>query len=73
MQQLDELENLLDSKVASSFAVSSRNYADYIREFGVKFLVYSKNRFDSKLLNCDLLQLVYSNDGYVICKVKSNP
>ena len=73
MQQLDELENMFDSKVTSGFVVSSRSYADYIREFGVKFLVYSKSRFDSKLLNCDLLQLVYSNDGYVICRVKSNP
>jgi hypothetical protein len=73
MQQLDELGNLFGSKVASSFAVSSRDYADYIREFGVKFLVYSKSRFDSKLLHCNLLQLVYSNDGYVICRVKSNP
>jgi hypothetical protein len=73
MQQLSELENLLDSKAASSFVVSSRSYADYIRELGIKFLVYDKNRFDSKLLNCELLQLVYSNDGYVICKIKSNP
>lgn len=73
MQQLDELENMFDSNVASGFVVSSRSYADYIREFGIKFLVYDKSRFDIKLLNCDLLQLVYSNDGYVICRVKSNP
>jgi len=73
MQQLSELENVFDSKVASGFAVSSRSYADYIRAYGIKFLVYDKSRFDSKLLNCDLLQLVYSNYGYVICRVKSNP
>jgi hypothetical protein len=73
MQQLDELENIFDSNVASGFAVSSRSYADYIREYGIKFLVYDKSRFDVKLLNCDLLQLVYSNDGCVICRVKSNP
>jgi len=73
MQQLGELENMFDSNVTSGFVVSSRSYADYIREFGIKFLVYDKSRFDIKLLNCDLLQLVYSNDGYVICRVKSNP
>jgi hypothetical protein len=67
------LENMFDSNVTSGFVVSSRSYADYIREFGIKFLVYDKSRFDIKLLNCDLLQLVYSNDGYVICRVKSNP
>jgi len=73
LQQLDELKKLFDSKVASGFVVSSRSYVDYIRELGVGFLVYDKSRFDSKLLNCELLQLVYSNDGYVICKVKSIP
>jgi len=73
MQQLDELENMFDPNVASGLVVSSRSYADYIREYGIKFLVYDKSRFDIKLLNCDILQLVYSNDGYVICRVKSNP
>jgi len=73
LQQLDELNELFDSKIASGFAVSYRSYADYIRELGVKFLVYDKSRFDGKLLNCELLQLVYSNDGYVICMVKDNP
>jgi hypothetical protein len=73
LQQLDELNGLFDSKVASGFTVSSRSYADYMRELGVKFLVYDKSRFDGKLLNCELLQLVYSNNGYVICMVKNNP
>ncbi len=73
LQQLDELNELFDSKVVSGFSVSSRSYADYMQELGVKFLVYDKSRFDGKLLNCELLQLVYSNDGYVICMVKGNP
>lgn len=73
MQQLSELENMFGYKVASGFVVSSRSYADYIRAYGVNFLVYDKSRFDSKLLNCGLLQLIYSNDGYVICRVKNNP
>lgn len=72
LHQLEELKALFNSKIASGFVVSSRSYVDYIRELGVKFLVYDKSRFDSKLLNCDLLQLVYSNDGYVICRVKNN-
>jgi hypothetical protein len=72
LQQLGELNGLFDSKVTSGFTVSSRSYADYMRELDVKFVVYDKSRFDSKLLNCELLQLVYSNDGYVICMVKGN-
>lgn len=73
LQQLGELNGLFESKVASGVAVSFRSYADYMRDLGVKFLVYEKSRFDGKLLNCELLQLVYSNDGYVICMVKGNP
>ena len=73
LQQLGELNGLFDSKVASGFTVSSRSYADYIRELDLKFLVYDKSKFDGKLLNCELLQLIYSNDGYVICMVKGNP
>ena len=73
MKQLSELENMFESKVEPGFAVSSRSYADFLREYGIKFLVYDKSKFDSKLLNCNLLQLIYSNDGYVICRVKSNP
>jgi hypothetical protein len=73
MQQPSELKNLFELKTASAFDVKSRNYVDYIKELKIEFLVYDKNRFDSKLLRSQLLQLVYSNDGYVICRIKSNP
>jgi hypothetical protein len=73
MQQPSELKSLFDFKPASAFNVTTRNYADYIKELKIEFLVYDKNRFDSKLLSSQLLQLVYSNDKYVICRIKSNP
>jgi len=73
MQQPSELKNLFNFQPASAFDVKTRNYADYIKEFKIEFLVYDKNRFDSKLLSSQLLQLVYSNDKYVICRIKSNP
>jgi len=73
MQQPSELKSLFDFKPASAFDVTTRNYADYIKELKIEFLVYDKNRFDSKLLSSQLLQLVYSNDKYVICRIKSNP
>ena len=72
MQQPSELKNLFSVK-PSAFDVKTRNYADYIKEFKIEFLVYDKNRFDSKLLSSNLLQLVYSNDRYVICRIKSKP
>jgi hypothetical protein len=73
MPQLSELKNLFDFKSASAFDVISRSYVDYIREKKIDFVVYDKNRFDSKLLSSKILQLVYSNDGYVICRIKNNP
>lgn len=73
MPQLNELENMFALKSATAFDVTTRNYADYIKELNIDFLVYDKNRFDSKLLSSQLLQLVYSNDKYVICRIKSNP
>ena len=73
MQGPDELKDLFDFKSAPAFDVKYRSYANYIKELKIEFLVYDKNRFDSKLLRSQLLQLVYSNDGYVICRIKSNP
>jgi hypothetical protein len=73
MPQLSELKNFFDFKSSSAFDVKSRNYVDYIKELRVDFVVYDKTRFDSKLLSSKILQLVYSNDGYVICRIKNNP
>jgi hypothetical protein len=72
MPQPSELKNLFNVK-QSAFDVKTRNYASYIKEFKIEFLVYDKNRFDSKLLSSNLLQIVYSNDKYVICRIKSKP
>jgi len=71
MQQPSELKSLLNSKPVPTFDVKTRSYTDYIKEFDIEFLVYDKNRFDSKLLSANILQLIYSNDKYVICTIKS--
>jgi hypothetical protein len=73
LQLPSELESLFELKPASAFEVTTRDYWSYIKEFGIEFLVYDKNRFDSKLLNSRILQLIYANDGYVICKIKASP
>jgi hypothetical protein len=73
LQLPSELESLFELKPASAFQVTTRDYRSYIKEFGIEFLVYDKNRFDSKLLNSRILQLIYANDEYVICKIKTSP
>jgi hypothetical protein len=72
MQQLTELRPMFDFKPTSTFDVTTRDYIDYIKQAKVEFVVYDKNRFDAKLLRSNVLQLVYSNDEYVICKIKSS-
>lgn len=70
--QLDSLRSMFDSKPTSTFDVATRDYADYIKENDVKFVVYDKKSFDSKLLRSNLLEQVYSNDEFIICKIKSS-
>ncbi len=69
---LKDLKNLFDFKPATAFNVKSRDYHDYIKEYNIGFLVYDKNQLDTKIIRCELLEIVYSNDRYVIFKIKSN-
>jgi hypothetical protein len=73
MQNLSDLKSLFDFKPAAAFEVKSRDYHDYIKEYNIEFLVYDKNQLDTKIIRNRLLEIVYSNDRYVIFRVKSNP
>jgi hypothetical protein len=73
LQQPTEVKSLFELKPSAPFEVKSRDYHDYIREENIKFIVYDKNQLDTKIIRCKLLELVYSNDRYVIFRVKSNP
>jgi hypothetical protein len=73
MQQPSELKSLFEFKPLTPFEVKSRDYHDFINEKNIKFIVYDKNQLDTKIIRCKLLELVYSNDRYVIFRVKSNP
>jgi hypothetical protein len=73
MQNLSDLKGLFDFKPATTFDLTSRDYHDYIKEYNIGFVVYDKNQLDTKIINCKLLEMVYSNDRYVIFKIKSNP
>jgi len=72
MPSLNDLKNLFDFKPAVAFDLKSRDYHDYIKDYNIGFLVYDKNQLDTKIIRCKLLELVYSNDRYVIFRVKSN-
>jgi hypothetical protein len=73
MPNLTDLKGLFAFKPTTTFEIFSRDYRDYIKDHNVGFLVYDKNQLDTKIIRCKLLELVYSNDRYVIFKIKSNP
>jgi hypothetical protein len=70
-QSSNELPSLFDFKPAT-FQVKSRNYFSYINEENIEFIVYDKNQLDTNLIRAKILELIYSNDRYVIFRVKSN-
>ncbi len=73
MPNLTDLMSLFDFKPASTFELKSRDYHKYIEDENIGFIVYDKNQLDTKIVRCKLLELVYSNDRYIIFKIKSDP
>jgi asparagine N-glycosylation enzyme membrane subunit Stt3 len=71
MKNLTKMNSLFGLKVAPSFEVKSRNFASIIRDNYICFIVYDAERFDRSILRSRWLDLVYSNDKYVVCKIKS--
>ena len=66
-----DLAALFELSPSSPLTIIGRNYRDYIMEEGIKFIVYDRNQLDTKIMRCRLLELVYSNDRYVIFKIKN--
>ena len=73
MPSLTDLKGLFDFKPSTTFEVKSRDYHDYIKDYGIGFIVYDKNQLDTKIIGSKLLELIYSNDRYMIFKIKGNP
>jgi hypothetical protein len=65
----EQVKDLFTEAPKGYYVVNSRDYYDYIEEHNVKFIVYDKNQLDTKLVRSKLLELIYSNDRYVIFKV----
>ena len=64
-------KSLTNFEFGANFEVEFRNYVYYIEEYEIKFLVYSEERFDRNLLNSGLLQKIFFDGKYVICKIKN--
>jgi len=62
------LESMFELKTPA-FTVPSRDFRDYIAQYDIGFIVYDKNQLDTKMIHSKLLQLIYSNDRYVIFKI----
>jgi hypothetical protein len=72
VQMPTDVKSMFAAKAPEPFPVLSRDYEDYIRDNNVKFIVYDKNQLDTKMVHCKLLELIYSNDRYVIFKIKDS-
>jgi hypothetical protein len=61
------LHGLLDYQ--TQVKVQPRCFGDYLKADNVGFIVYDRNELDPQVINSRILQLVYSNDRYVIFKI----
>jgi hypothetical protein len=68
--QLSDLPGLFNAKLSTALQLNSIDYRTFIEKNNIKFIVYDKNQLDTKIANCKLLELVYSNDRYAIFKIK---
>ena len=67
-----DVKTLFAAKAPEQLEAISRNYRDYIQENSIQFIVYDKNQLDTKMAQSKLLELIYSNDRYVIFKIKGS-
>jgi asparagine N-glycosylation enzyme membrane subunit Stt3 len=72
LENLTGMNSLFAFKTAEPFKVDCRNFASIIRDNNISFIVYDKQHFDHSLLNSKWIEIVYTNDKYVICKINPN-
>lgn len=69
---LKEFGEVFNLKMEENFTVQYRDYLTCAKDMGIQFLVFDKEKFRNEYLNSNFLQLVYSNELFVICKVKGD-
>jgi hypothetical protein len=72
IEQILDLEGTFMSASLAQFEINTRDYKSLIKENNIEFIIYDKNELDIKIIQCKLIEIVYSNDRYVIFKVKNN-
>jgi hypothetical protein len=65
------MNTLFELKTTMPFDVPARNFASIIRDNNIGFIVYDVSRLDKKILSSGWVQLVYSNNEYVVLKIKN--
>jgi len=65
----DLLQGIFSQKFPE-FSVKSRDFMYSIKENNISFIVYDRNELDTQILHSKMLQLIYSNDRYVIFKIQ---
>jgi len=66
----NSFDEVFTLNITNNFTVQYRDYFTCAREEGIKFLVFERDKFRNEFLNNGFLQLVYSNNRYVLCKIK---
>jgi hypothetical protein len=69
--QPSNLESVLNFKT-EPFSIFTSDYKDYVAANDIGFLVYDKNQLDPNIVHLKFLQLIYSNNRYVIFKILDN-
>jgi len=66
---LTQVGKMFTAKTPENFTVDSRDCFNSIKENSVKFIVYDKTQLDPKFVRNDAINLIYSNDRYVIFRI----
>ncbi|NLE06678.1 MAG: hypothetical protein GX638_17985, partial [Crenarchaeota archaeon] len=69
LTSLDEMNTLFEYESVEEMKVEYRDFVSIIQENNIGFVVYNKEQFNPSLLNSKVLQMIYANDKFIICKI----
>jgi len=67
--QPSQIKEIFTAQPTEHFTVVSRDYLSLIEENNIGFIVYDKNKLDTNIVRCGILELVYSTDRYAVFRV----
>jgi hypothetical protein len=71
LENYTQMFSLFDLNFEQQTNVKSRSFAWFIQDLYIRFMVYSKERFDAKILSSGWVSLVYRSGDYLILGVKA--